>query len=113
VTGFLGVGAFARGLQAPRIPLACPPAMRLGGRSAPWRGNCRALTAIAVNRNPYVVTAISTNAVAIAPRPIWWSRMYGPAVCANQGTSCSAQMTATRVPMAMVQVTAKAGPQRV
>jgi hypothetical protein len=53
-----------------------------------------------------MVTAISTNAAAIALRPIWWSRMNGPAVCANQGTSCSAQMKATRVPMAMAQVAA-------
>ena len=60
-----------------------------------------------------MVTAISTNAAAIALRPIWWSRMNGPTVCANQGRSCSAQMKATRVPMATVQVTAKARPQRV
>ena len=59
------------------------------------------------------MTAISTNAAAIALRPIWWPRMNRPAVCANQGTSCSAQMKATRVPMAMAQVAAKAGPQRV
>jgi DNA-binding MarR family transcriptional regulator len=31
-----------------------------------------------------MVTAISTNAAAIALRPIWWSRMNGPAVNAGQ-----------------------------
>jgi hypothetical protein len=60
-----------------------------------------------------MVTAISTKAAAIALRSIWWSRRNGPAVCADQGTSCSAQMKATRVPMAIAQVAAKAGPQRV
>ena len=94
------------------LSAGAPPELPPRPSAAGW-GSCRALTAITANRSPYMMTAISTNAAAIALRPIWWSRMNGPAVSANQDASRSAQMKATRVPVAMAQLAAKAGPERV
>ena len=72
--GRAGCGAAAEGYSGARS-LSAPYAGCLSAGGAPglpvrptvpgW-GSCRALTTITANRSPYMVTAISTNAAAIA-----------------------------------------------